>query len=89
MKNNESPRSDGFTAEFFKVYWLQLGAFVVRSFNDGFRRQELSSLQKEGVIICVPIDDKAKHFIKNKLDTNFPYYLCEQQNVWTAFILGF
>ena len=30
MKNNKSPGSDGFTVEFFKVFWRQLGAFVVK-----------------------------------------------------------
>ena len=29
--NNKSPGSDGFTSEFFKFIWLQLGPFVVRS----------------------------------------------------------
>ncbi|KAK3093924.1 hypothetical protein FSP39_021885 [Pinctada imbricata] len=30
MKSNKSPGSDGFTAEFFKVFWKKLGTFVVR-----------------------------------------------------------
>ena len=42
MKNNKSPGSDGFTAEFFKFFWLQLGAFVVKSLNNGFRNSELA-----------------------------------------------
>ena len=65
MKNNKSPGSDGFTAEFFKFFWLQLGAFVVKSLNNGFMKSELSSTQKEGVIICIPKGDKAKDLIKN------------------------
>ena len=36
MKNYKSPGSDGFTAEFFKFFWLQLGSFVVRSLNAVF-----------------------------------------------------
>ena len=60
MKHNKSPGSDGFTAEFF---WLQLGAFVVKSLNNGFRNSELSSTQKDGVIICKPKGDKAKYLI--------------------------
>jgi hypothetical protein len=31
MKNGKSPGSDGFSVEFFKFFWRQLGAFVVRS----------------------------------------------------------
>ena len=65
MKNHKSPGSDGFTAKFFKFFLLQLGAFVVRSLNDGFRKGELSSTQKEGVIICIPKGDKPKDLIKN------------------------
>ncbi|WP_419617700.1 hypothetical protein, partial [Thiolapillus sp.] len=65
MKNNKSPGSDGFTVEFFKFFWLQLGAFVVKSLNNSFRKGELSSTQKEGVIICIPKGDKAKDLIKN------------------------
>ena len=38
MKNNKSPGSDGFTVEFFKLFWRQLGAFVVKSLNNGFRK---------------------------------------------------
>ena len=60
-KNNNSPSSDGFTVEFFKVFWLQLGAFVVRSLNEGFRRCKLSSPQKEGV----------NKKTKTKMETNF------------------
>ena len=65
MKNYKRRGSDGFTAEFFKFFWLQLGSFVVRSLNDGFRKGELSTTQKEGVIICIPKGDKSKDLIKN------------------------
>lgn len=65
MKNNKSPGTDGFTTEFFKFFWLQLGTFVVRALNEGFKKGELSSTQKEGLIICIPKGDKAKEFIKN------------------------
>ena len=65
MKKYKSPGSDGFTAEFFKFFWLQLGSFVVRSLNDGFRKDELSTTQKEGIIICIPKGDKSKDLNKN------------------------
>ena len=65
MKNNKSPRSDGFTVEFFKFFWLQLGTFIVNSLNDGFRKGELSSTQKEEVIICIPKGNKDKQLLKH------------------------
>ena len=63
-KNNKSPDSDGFTVEFFNFFWRQLGAFVVKSSNNGFRKGELSSTQKEGIIICIPKGNKSKDLIK-------------------------
>ena len=33
MKSDKSPGSDGFTSEFFKVFWKRLGPFVTRSLN--------------------------------------------------------
>ena len=65
MKNGKSPGSDGFSVEFFKVFWTRLGDFVVRSLNEGFLKGELSSTQKEGVIVCIPKGDKPREFIKN------------------------
>ena len=65
MKNNKSPGSDGFSSEFFKFFWKQLGHFVVRSINYGFDMGELSTVQKEGIIICIPKENKPKQLLKN------------------------
>ena len=65
MKNGKSPGSDGFGAEFFKVFWKQLGGFVLRSLNEGFRKGELSNTQKEAIIICIPKTDKERDKVKN------------------------
>ena len=37
FKNAKSPGSDGFSAEFYKFFWPELGPEVVASFNYGFR----------------------------------------------------
>ena len=42
MKHDKSPGSDGFTAEFFKVFWKDLGHFIVRSLNYGFTSGTMS-----------------------------------------------
>ena len=65
MKNSKSPGSDGFTAEFFKVFWRRIGHFVIRALNFAFRKGELSNVQKEGIITCIPKGDKPREFIKN------------------------
>ncbi|XP_061165600.1 uncharacterized protein LOC133174502 [Saccostrea echinata] len=47
MKNNKSPGSDGFTVEFYKFFWKDLGIFLIRSLNYGFLSGELSLTQKQ------------------------------------------
>ena len=49
MKNNKSPGSDGFTIEFFKFFWRDLGDFLVKAINNSFELGELSVTQKERV----------------------------------------
>ena len=65
MKNGKSPGTDGFGAEFFKFFWKEIGDFVIRALNESFREGELSTTQKEGIIICIPKQDKPKEYIKN------------------------
>jgi hypothetical protein len=65
MKNDKSPGSDGFPAEFFKFFWKKLGVFVVRALNNSFEDRELSTTQREGIITCIPKGNKPKEFIKN------------------------
>ena len=62
MKHSKSPGTDGFNAEFFKVF---LSKIVVRAFNWGFRKGELSCTQREGIITCIPKGDKRRDSIKN------------------------
>ena len=65
MNNEKSPGTDGFSAEFFKFFWNQIGPFVVRSLNEAYQDGELSATQKEGLITCIPKGDKPKEYIKN------------------------
>ena len=65
MKNNKSPGSDGFTSEFFKFFFLNIGHFLVRSLNYGFDQGELSVTQKQGIITCIPKEGKDKRYLKN------------------------
>ena len=65
MKNNKSPGPDGFTVEFFKFFFVDIGEFLVRSVNEGFLKEEMSTTQRQGVIICIPKDGRPKQYIKN------------------------
>ena len=65
MKPDKSPGITGFTAEFFKVFWKQLGYFVLLSINYSYRMEELSITQRQGIITCIPKENKPKHLLKN------------------------
>ena len=65
MSNNRSPGTSGFNADFFKVFWKQLGHFIVRSINFGYNKGELSITQKEGIITCLPKENKCRYNMKN------------------------
>ena len=51
------------TAEFYNLFWKDIGSFSLRSIN--YSLGELSVTQKEGVIKCIPKCDKNKQLIKN------------------------
>ena len=65
MKNNKSPGTSGFSADFYKVFWRQLGTFVVRAINSGFQEGELSVTQQHGLIVCIPKESKCRNYLKN------------------------
>ena len=62
MNNNKSPGPDGFTVEFFKFFFRDIGHFLVRSANQGFDKGKLSITQYQGVITCIPKEGKPKQF---------------------------
>jgi hypothetical protein len=64
MTNNKSPGSDGFTVEFFKCFFIDIGTLLVRSANEGFVNNKLSATQRQGVIVCIP-KEKPKQCLKN------------------------
>ena len=65
MKPDKSPGITGFTAEFFKVFLKQLGHFVLRTLNYSYNKGELSITQKQGIITCIPKENKPKQLLKN------------------------
>ena len=71
MKNKKSPEAEGFTADFFKFFWIDVGKFVFRSVNYGYQQRKMSVTQRQGVITCIPKEGKSKKFFK-KLASNYP-----------------
>ena len=65
MNNNKSPGLDGFTVEFFKFFWADIGQFTLRSLNFGYRTGWLSITQKQGIITCIPKPNKPRINLKN------------------------
>lgn len=63
--NNTSPGFDGFTYEFFKFFWNDLGYFLLRAINSCFDNENLLESLKRGVITCIPKGNKDKLFLKN------------------------
>ena len=65
MKNNKSPGLDGYSAEFFKSFWPQLGHFFLDCINQCFHENSLTNSQSQGLITCIPKTGKARNLIKN------------------------
>ena len=65
MQNRKSPGSDGFTAEFYKAFWEEIGDDVVQSVNYAFDKGELSICQKRGIITLLPKKDKPTNILNN------------------------
>ena len=63
--NNTSPGSDGFTYEFFKFFWRDLGAYLLRAVNTCFQKGELTDSLNRGIITCIPKGNKDKLLLKN------------------------
>lgn len=55
MKNNKSPGSDGFSAEFFKFFFKDLKIFIKNAINEGYDLGGLSITQRQGLITCLPM----------------------------------
>ena len=51
--------------EFFKFFWVDVGQFILRSLNYGYRNGSLGITQKQGVITCIPKPNKSRDNLKN------------------------
>ena len=53
---------DGFTYEFDTFFLKDIGIYLLRSINEGFKKEDLSVTQKQGIITCIPKGDKPLFF---------------------------
>ena len=65
MNNHKSPGSDGFTVEFFKFFWRDIGNFWLKAANESLSKGILPCTQREGLIITIPKGNKDKKYLKN------------------------
>ena len=60
MKNVKSPRFDGFTVDFYKFFWKDIGAFVFWSLYFSYATGHFSELQT-----CIPTESKDRRYMSN------------------------
>ena len=66
MKNGKYPSTDGFTSEFYKFFWVDIGNEVLKSLNEAFYTGDkffiyfISTTQKQGIITLLPKNNKPK-----------------------------
>ena len=65
MKNGRSPGIDGFSCEFFKVFWSKLKHFIHKSINYSFDEGSLPLTLRRCLLTCLPKGNKPREFIKN------------------------
>ena len=65
LKNGKTPGIDGFQAEFYKFFWIDIKQTVLSSLNYALVKNELSLDQRRGLISLIPKKDKDRLFVKN------------------------
>jgi hypothetical protein len=64
MSNGKSPGLDGFTSEFYKLFWIDIHEYVIKSLNVAYENSLLSVSQKQRLITCLPKEGKSSHLLK-------------------------
>ena len=65
MKNNKTPGTDGFTVEFKKKIWTDLGTLIHNSFKDSLHQGKLPYSQTQGIISILLKGQKPREYLKN------------------------
>ena len=65
FKNNRTPGNDGLTVEFYKMFWENIGKMLVDCLNYSYKLGELSTTQKQALIILLEKENKDRRMINN------------------------
>ena len=65
MDPNKTPGIDGLPAEFYKVFWNDISATLIRALNYSYESGQLSTTQRRGIIKLIPKKDTEPYLIKN------------------------
>ena len=65
MQANKSPGNDGLTEEFYVAFFDLLGLKLLNIFKFAFNHRELSSSQKQAVIIFIEKKGRNKTYLRN------------------------
>ena len=79
-KNNKSPGPDGFTNEFYKIFWHNIKIILLKLLNHYRENNTINPLQLEGTITCIPKGGKIRNNLKNwrpitLLNSIYKFYL--------------
>ena len=65
MGTEKTPGTDGLPAEFYKVFWNDISAILIRALNYAYETGQLSVTQRRGIIKLIPKKDAEPYFIKS------------------------
>ena len=64
-KHNKSPDPDGFSNEFYKIFWLQINRLLLKLMNFYRERVFLNKAKSSGIKTCIPKGGKLRNELKN------------------------
>ena len=64
MKKGKTPGSNGFSVEFFRCFWFELGPFLYRAVKESLREGDGLPSHREGIITLIPKKGKSPHTYK-------------------------
>ena len=62
---NKVPGNDGLPVEFYKNFWGTEGELLVKCYNESYEKGEMSSSQKQAIIMLIDKKDQDRCDLKN------------------------